>query len=233
MQHFYGRDRGDVQRHHARRRDAAVHELLAGARRHRRRPHLVRRPLPVRRHARPRRSGARSPTGATGTPSADPEESPGAPRRQGSPRIALRRRARGRAAKRAPPAASPNHRRKRVGHAGAALRTSRDAWKRSARSSTARAHRRGEEGRFRATDSSPTVARSPRERLIWRRPLRAPAARPTYATASPRSGSGGARRESFELKLRPAGAPWPRRIRAVKAGRGWCRGARCTECGRW
>ena len=41
--------RRDVQRHDARRRDAAVHELLAGARRHRRCPRLVRHPLPVRR----------------------------------------------------------------------------------------------------------------------------------------------------------------------------------------
>ena len=48
--------RGDLHRnhprhrHHARRHDAAVHKLLAAARRHRRGPHLVRHPLPVRRH---------------------------------------------------------------------------------------------------------------------------------------------------------------------------------------
>ena len=40
----------DVQRHHAQRRDAAVHELLADARGHRRRARMVRHPLPVRRH---------------------------------------------------------------------------------------------------------------------------------------------------------------------------------------
>ena len=95
MQHFYGRDEATFSGTTAGGVTRGVHELLAAARRHRRRPYLVRRPLPVRRHR-----GREDRT--QGRPLGQPARLPLIRRRAlapdsvgARPRIALRRRPRG------------------------------------------------------------------------------------------------------------------------------------------